>query len=131
MVKIIFGIFLILHGLVHLLYFGQGMRLFELPGLAWPDAVVGVHQAVGAGLRQDGGRYCLYRCSCHICDCRHRLLRGCILVAVANLIAVVFSTLIWILFWDGTLHNLSGQGLYAILINIGIFLAARVFHWPE
>ena len=32
------GIFLILHGLVHLLYFGQSQRYFELqPGLAWPN----------------------------------------------------------------------------------------------
>jgi hypothetical protein len=36
--KIVFGIFFILHGLVHLLYAGQSARLFELrPGLIWPD----------------------------------------------------------------------------------------------
>ena len=36
--NIITGIFLILHGLVHLLYFGQSARLFELqPGMTWPD----------------------------------------------------------------------------------------------
>ena len=36
--KILFGIFLILHGMVHLLYAGQSWRLFELqPGMTWPD----------------------------------------------------------------------------------------------
>jgi hypothetical protein len=27
---IIFGVFIVLHGLIHLLYFGQSRRLFEL-----------------------------------------------------------------------------------------------------
>ena len=38
MVKIILSIFFVLHGLVHLLYFGQSARIFELqPGMVWPD----------------------------------------------------------------------------------------------
>lgn len=38
MVKILFGVFIVLHGLVHLLYFGQTARYFELqPGMVWPD----------------------------------------------------------------------------------------------
>jgi hypothetical protein len=36
--KIVLGVFFILHGLVHLLYAGQSVRLFELrTGLIWPD----------------------------------------------------------------------------------------------
>ena len=36
--NIISGVFFLLHGLVHLLYFGQSARLFELqPGMVWPD----------------------------------------------------------------------------------------------
>jgi hypothetical protein len=39
-VQFIAGIFLILHGLVHLLYYGQSARRFELaPGLTWPRRV--------------------------------------------------------------------------------------------
>ena len=38
MSKIFFGVFLVLHGLVHLLYVGQSQRMFELqPGMVWPD----------------------------------------------------------------------------------------------
>ncbi len=37
--QIVVGVFLILHGLVHLLYAGQALRYFELrPGMTWPDA---------------------------------------------------------------------------------------------
>lgn len=38
MIRILFGVFIILHGLVHLLYMGQSNRYFELqPGMLWPD----------------------------------------------------------------------------------------------
>jgi len=38
MIRILFGVFLVLHGLVHLLYYGQSARHFELqPGMVWPD----------------------------------------------------------------------------------------------
>ena len=39
MLKILFGVFTILHGLVHLLYFGQSASYFELqPGMVWLDS---------------------------------------------------------------------------------------------
>ena len=38
MLATIFGVFLILHGLVHLLYAGQSWELFELrPEMTWPE----------------------------------------------------------------------------------------------
>ena len=38
MLKLIIGIFMVLHGLVHLLCAGHSRRLFEFkPGMVWPD----------------------------------------------------------------------------------------------
>src|SRR3989304_2566095 len=38
MIRLILGGFMMLHGMVHLLYFGQSARYFELkPGMVWPD----------------------------------------------------------------------------------------------
>ena len=38
MLRFVIGVFMVLHGLVHMLYFGQSARLFELqPGMVWPD----------------------------------------------------------------------------------------------
>ena len=46
MVRILVSLLVILHGLVHLLYFGQSARLFELqPGMGWPDGSWAVFQA--------------------------------------------------------------------------------------
>ena len=38
MLGFIFGVFIVVHVLIHLFYFGQSRRLFELqPGMVWPD----------------------------------------------------------------------------------------------
>jgi hypothetical protein len=42
------GIFLILHGLVHLLYFAQSWRLFELrPNMVWPNGAWALSHVLG------------------------------------------------------------------------------------
>ncbi len=38
MMMTLFGLFVVVHGLIHLVYLGQSTRLFELrPGMEWPD----------------------------------------------------------------------------------------------
>ena len=129
--NIIFGIFLILHGLVHLLYAGQSRRMFELrPGLAWPDgswlfsswlgngatrslatillavAALGlVVAAVGLFLRQDWWR----------------------LAAVG---AAALSAVIYLVFWDGKLQAVDAKGGIGILIDLAIVVVAQVLKWP-
>ncbi len=131
MLRTIFGIFLIIHGLVHLLYFGQGMRYFELPGLNWPDGGWAFSGWLGqGGTRMAAGIACVVAAGIFV-------IAGIAYLAGASwwkpvvMAAVIFSTFIWILFWNGKVQNLSGQGIYAILINIGVFLATWVFHWPS
>jgi hypothetical protein len=39
MIRIMIGVFMVLHGGVHLLYFGQSARYFDLKaGMLWPDS---------------------------------------------------------------------------------------------
>jgi len=123
LIVILLGIFLILHGLVHLLYAGQSWRLFELrPGMLWPDgswlfskltgeaatrflasislalAALGfVAGGVGLFLNQDGWRP----------------------VAVG---AAVLSTAIFIVFWDGKLQSLDEKGGVGVLVNLAILV---------
>ena len=50
MLRFIFGVFSILHGLVHLFYAGQSRRLFELqPGMVWPDGSWAFSKLLGDG----------------------------------------------------------------------------------
>ena len=60
MIRIIAGIFLVLHGLVHLLYFGQSARLFELqPGLTWPDGAWAFSKPLGDSVTRTLASACL------------------------------------------------------------------------
>ena len=50
MLNFVFGVFIILHGLVHLLYFGQSQKYFELqPGMSWPAGSWAFSRLLGDG----------------------------------------------------------------------------------
>lgn len=122
-VRIVWGIFMVLHGLVHLLYFGHGLRFFELPDLAWPDNSWAFGWLPGV-------------------DLARWLTAGANVLAMLGFVAggaavlarwswwqpviagsAAFSTAIWILFWDGKLQKLADQGIVAVLINAAILVA--------
>lgn len=132
MLRFIVGVFIVLHGLVHLLYFGQSQRLFELqPGMVWPDGSWLFSRLLG--------------------DHASRLLASiaCVLAAlgfVASGVAIflglswwrtmvvaaaAFSAAIFVLFWNGHLQKLPDQGAIAILINVAILFAVLVLQWPD
>lgn len=118
------------HGLVHLLYFGQGRRLFELgSGMVWPDGnwaftrflgvepsrmLASITCALAALLFAAGGIGLFARQSWW---------------QPVVIDATVLSTLVFILFWNGQLQHLSEQGIVAILINAAILVAILVFKW--
>jgi hypothetical protein len=132
MLRFIVGLFMVLHGLVHLLYAGHSWRLFELrPGLAWPDGSWAFSRLFG--------------------DSATRALAS-VLYVLATLAFVVggvgifgqqqwwrsvlvgsaaFSTAIIFLFWDGSRQALTDQGLIAVLINVAILVALLVLRWPS
>lgn len=126
------GAFVVLHGLVHLLYFGQSRRLVELrPGMVWPDG----SWAFSALLGERATRL-LASASCVVAAIgfvvsgtailtRQAWWRGLVLGAAA------FSTMVLILLWDGKLERLDDQGGIAILINVVIVAAVLFLRWSS
>jgi hypothetical protein len=127
----LFGVIIILHGLIHLLYYGQSIRLFELKsGLSWPVPSWAFSKLLG--------------------DRWTRILAGmlCVLPAVSlvasgigvfidiswwdKLIAgsATLSILLFILFWDGNMSKLNEKGGIGVLINLGI-LCFTHFVWTQ
>jgi hypothetical protein len=123
MFQILFKLFLIAHGLVHFLYLGQSQRKFELsPGMVWPDQswlfsdrlgpawirrlASGASLLAGVGFVV-GGLAALFQ------DSWWRI----VVIAVAAL-----STLLYLLFWDGSARKLPDQGSIAVLINIAAII---------
>ena len=132
MVRIVFGIFVVLHGLVHLLYFGQSARYFELqPGMVWPDSSWAVSGLLGnQAARKLASVLLVLAAMGFVVGGTGVLIQRAwwrpVIVGVAT-----FSTVIYVLFWDGALQKLHDKGAIGILINVAILAAVLVFRWPN
>ncbi len=127
----VFGVFLVLHGIVHLLYFGQSARYFELkPGMVWPDGSWAFSKLPGNEATRSPASISL------------------ILIAMALIVGGIgilvnqtwwrsvvvggaaLSALASLLFWNGSMKNLDGQGVVGILIDMLILIAVLLLRWP-
>lgn len=132
MARVVFSIFIVLHGLVHLLYFGQSTRLFELqPGMTWPDGswLFSIFLKEEA-IRSLAGVLCILAAAGFVVGGAALLAKqtwwDMVVVAVA-----IFSSMLYILSWDGKLQELDDKGGIAILINVALLVSLLAFHWPN
>jgi hypothetical protein len=132
MVRILFGLFFVLHGLVHLLYFGQSARYFELqPGMVWPDGSWLFSRLFqNATIRNIAGILLILTAAGFVAAGTGIFLKQTWWQPVV-IGSAVFSSLIYILFWDGVIQNLDNKGGIGILINLAILAALLIFHWPN
>jgi hypothetical protein len=132
MIGIVVGIFFILHGFVHALYFGQSLRYFELqPGMLWPEGSWVLSKFLGSSaLRNIAGVLLIIAAvgfiASGIAVFTKQLWWRPLVVGSA-----IFSSIVYLLFWDGTSHRLDNQGWVGILINLVILAAVLIFHWPK
>lgn len=124
MLRYIVGLFFLLHGLIHLLYFGQSWRLFELQeGMVWPDGSWAFSKLLGDKVaRRLASLACVLAAAGFVAG-GLGLFLGQAWWRPAILYAAVFSSLIFILFWDGTMQKLDNQGGAGLLINLAILVA--------
>ncbi len=129
--KIIFAVFLILHGLVHLLYLGQGARLFELqPGMVWPDGSWAFSKLLGETATRNTASILLILVAVGFIVGGVGVLLNQGWWQPAVVISALLSTTIYILFWDGALQGLDNKGGVGILINLAILALLLIFRWP-
>lgn len=127
MVKTIIGIFLLLHGLVHILYFGQSRGLFELrPKMIWPEGSWAFSRLVDRhGISLLGSILCVLTAALFVTG-------GIALLAsqtwwdplVAG--AAVLSSVVFLLFWNGKIKNLDDQGGIGIIINLAFLIYTMI-----
>ena len=131
MFRIIFGVFVVLHGLIHLLYAGQSMRYFELtPGMLWPDGSWVFSRLLGNEAARNLASISLILAALG-------LIVGGIGIFVSQawwrpviVGAAAFSAIVYVVFWNGRMQNLDAQGAVGILIDLAILLAVLIFRWP-
>ncbi|MBN1994241.1 MAG: hypothetical protein JW953_16205, partial [Anaerolineae bacterium] len=106
MIRIIFGVFIVLHGLVHLLYFGQSWRLFELqPGLVWPDGSWAISRLFGDETTRLLASIFLVLAAIGFVAGGAGILLGQVWWRLVVVSAAAFSAILYILFWDGAWHS--------------------------
>jgi CHASE2 domain-containing sensor protein len=124
--------FIVVHGLVHLLYFAQSRRLVELqPGMVWP-----ADSWAFSTLLVEGGTRFLASIACVVAAVGFAVGGTAIFARQAWWRPVVvgaagFSAAVVVLFWDGKLQRLSDQGGIALLINRAILAAVLILRWPD
>jgi hypothetical protein len=129
--RFIIGVFIVLHGLVHLLYFGQSWRLFELqPEMVWPEGSWALSKLLGdEATRLLASIFCILAAIGFVAGGTGILVRQAwwrpVVVGSA-----AFSAVIFILFWDGEMQKLDNQGGIALLINIAILVSVLILRWP-
>jgi hypothetical protein len=131
MLAIIFGIFLILHGMVHLLYAGQSWGLFELrPEMIWPQESWLLSKLIW----EVGARY---------------VAASLLMIAALGFAAgglgiflqvdwwrtvtagaATVSSLLFLICWNGKFQALDDQGGIGLLINFAILVIILIFNWP-
>ena len=130
MINILFGIFLILHGLVHGLYFGHSARLYELqPGMVWPDGSWVFSRFMGTDAVRNLGGVLLILAAIGLVAGGIGILLGQGWWRNVTIGSAVFSAVTFLLLWDGVAKALPDKGGVAILINLAILLALLVFKW--
>ena len=127
MFRVIFGIFLVLHGLVHLLYAGQSWRIFELqPGMIWPDGSWAFSRFAGTEVTRLLATILLVLGAIVFVAGGAGLLVKQTWWRPVVLSAAVFSSIIYILLWDGAFQDLPNKGAVGILINAAILVASLI-----
>jgi hypothetical protein len=126
------AIFLILHGLVHLLYLGQSMKWYELgKGMTWPENSWAFSRLFG-----NRATRVIASVSCIIAALVF-VVGGGLLFAKQpvwlwiTVGAAAFSSLLMLLMWDGKMKELANKGIFAILINAAIIILFLVVGWPD
>lgn len=132
MVRIGFGVFIVLHGVVHLFYFGQSRRLFELQeGMVWPDGSWAFSKLLGDQVTRSLASVCCVVAAAGF------VIGGVGIFAKqtwwhpATVISAAFSAVLFVLFWDGKRQMLSENGAIGLLIDVAILVAVLIFQWPS
>lgn len=132
MLKLVIALSLVLHGIVHLLYVGQSARYFALePGLLWPDGSWALARMLGNQSTRGLASLLLVLSAIGFVAGGAGLLAGMTWWRTMTVGAALLSSATYLLFWNGRLQNLDGQGWIGILINLAILAAILIFQWPN
>lgn len=131
MFRLLLGLFIILHGLVHLWYFTLSQRLVEFkPEMGWTGKSWLLSNVLGdSNTRSLASVLFVFTAIAFV-------ISGIGMFArldwwwTAVLTSAVFSCAIILIFWDGSMQLIVQKGLIGFLISLGILLALLLLKRP-
>ena len=130
--EIAFGVVVVLHGLVHLLYAGHSARWFELkPGMDWPEGSWALARSSGSSSARTRATGALVLATLGFVVGGVGILAGWDWGRSLVAGAAVFSALLFGLMWNGKRENLDGQGAVGFLIDVALLILTVGFQWPQ
>lgn len=127
LLRIVFGLLVIAHGLVHLLYAVHAQRSMEIhPGLDWPDGSWAFSRLLGAPATRTVASVAYVLAAIGFMAGGLGILLGQAWFRPMVAGSAAFSAANMVLLWNGRLEKLSEQGAIGVLANIGILAAMGV-----
>jgi hypothetical protein len=125
MFRVLFGIFVVLHGLVHLWYVVLSRRLVEFQAdMGWTGESWLFSPLFGDGATRWLATHGFVAGGIGV-FAHHEWWRPLVIGSAA------VSAVAVLLFWDGGLQLLVQKGLIGFLINVAFLVALFVFRWPS
>jgi hypothetical protein len=129
--QFIVGVFILLHGLVHVLYAGHSRRLFELqPDMSWPEGSWLFSRFLGVDGTRMLASITYLLAALGFAAGGVGLLLGQAWWRPLVVASAAFSSVLMLLLWDGGRRKLADQGLFGLLINLAILVAVLLLQWP-
>jgi len=131
MLGVIFGIFMVLHGFVHLLYAGHCQRLFELArGMTWPDESWAFSGMPGENSIRTLATVLLVFAALGLVAGGVGMATMMAWARPLIVGACAFSILVFLLLWSGRLRGLDAQGGIGLLLSALTLIALLILGWP-
>jgi hypothetical protein len=128
MIRILFGFFMMLHGLVHLWYFTLSQRLVEFqPEMGWTGRSWLLSDFLGDSASRSLASMLYVLATIAYAVSGLGLITSADWLAPVLVGSAVFSSAIILLFWDGGSQMLVQKGFVGLLINALILIAMLVF----
>ncbi len=128
MIRFMFAVFVSLHGFVHLLYMGHSQRIFRLQdNLHWPDGSWMFSDLLGFGKVRTLASISLTLAAAGFTVGAVSLLLQRSWWKIPTVSSSILSALVFILLWDGSLHQLNDKGLLGVLIDFTIITVVLIF----
>lgn len=131
MPRILFGLFVVLHGLVHLWYFTLSQRLVEFkPEMGWSGKSWLFSNLMGDAATRTLASVAFIAATLAFVVSGIGIFAGSDWWRPALVGAAVFSAVSILVLWDGGMQLIVQKGLLGLLIDLGILAVLLLLKWP-